>query len=81
MPYSVVFTPEVRAQLIAPKTLEPIRTEFGVAHRVRDVPVSKVLLDRARIVPLVRELVADRVPEHVRMDREGEFRELAGARN
>jgi hypothetical protein len=32
-------------------------------------------------VPLVRKLVAGRMPEHMRMDREEEFRELAGARN
>jgi hypothetical protein len=48
---------------------------------VRDVPVPEVLLDRASVVPLVRKLVAGRVSEHVRMDGEGEFRELAGTRN
>jgi hypothetical protein len=46
---------------------------------MRDVSVPEVLLDRSRVVPLVRELVAGRVPQHVRMDGEGEFRELAGA--
>ncbi len=45
------------------------------------IVTTEVLLDRARVVPFVRELVAGRVPEHVRMDREGEFREFAGARN
>jgi hypothetical protein len=48
---------------------------------VRDVPVPKVLLDRSGVVPLVRKLVAGRVAQHVRMDREGKFRELAGARD
>jgi hypothetical protein len=66
---------------ILPKALEPIRAEFRIAHRVCNVPVTEVLLDRSRVVPLVRELVAGRVPEHVRMDREGEFGEFAGARN
>jgi hypothetical protein len=66
---------------ILPKALEPIRAEFRIAHRVCDVPVTEVLLDRSRIVPFVCELVAGGVPKHVRMDREGEFRELAGARN
>ena len=66
---------------IFPEIFKSIRAELGIAHRVRDVSVSEVLLDRARIVPLVRELVTGRMPEHVRMDREGEFRELAGARN
>ncbi len=46
-----------------------------------DVPVTEVLLDRSRVVSLVRELVPGRVPEHVRMDGEGEFSELARARN
>ncbi len=69
------------AESVLPKSLEPLRTELGVAHRVRDVPVPEVLLDRARVVPFVGELVAGGVPEHVRMDREGQFRELAGARN
>jgi hypothetical protein len=63
------------------KILEPLRTQLGVAHRVRDIPVPEVLLDRARVVTLVRELVAGGVAQHVRMDREGEARDLAGARN
>ena len=41
--------------------------------------MPKVLLNRSGVVPLIRELVAGGVPEHVRVDREGEFRELAGA--
>ena len=47
---------------------------------MRDVPVSEILLDRARVVPVVRELEPGRVPQHVRMDGEGEFRSIAGAR-
>lgn len=60
---------------IFPKSLESLWTQLGVAHRVRDVLVPEVLLDRSRVVPLVRKLVAGRVTEHVRMDGEGEFRE------
>ena len=48
---------------------------------MRDVPVPEILLDRARVVALVRKLVSGGVPEHVRMDGEGEIRELAGARD
>ena len=70
-----------RENLVLPKPLEPIRTQLRVAHGMRDVSVPEVLLDRSRVVPFVRELVAGGVPQHVRMDREGEFRELAGARN
>ncbi len=71
----------IRTNLILPKSLEPLRTELGIAHCVRDIPMPEVLLDRARVVPFVGELVAGGVPEHMRMDREGQFRELAGARD
>ncbi len=67
--------------LVFPKGLEALRAKLGVAHCVRDVPMPEVLLDRSGVVPLIGELVAGRVPEHVRMDREGEFRALAGARD
>jgi hypothetical protein len=70
-----------RPRLILPKPLKPMGTQFCISHRVRNVPVPEVLLNRSSVVSLVRELVASGVPEHVRMDREGEFRELAGARN
>lgn len=42
-----------------------------------NVPVPQVVLNRPRVVSLVGELVADRMPEHVRVDREGKFRLLA----
>jgi hypothetical protein len=32
--------------------------------------MSEILQDRSRVVPFVREFVAGRVPEHVRVDRE-----------
>ena len=66
---------------ILPKALEPIRTQFRVSHRVRDVLVPEVLLDRPGVLALARELEAAGMAQHVRMDREGEFRELACARN
>jgi hypothetical protein len=66
---------------ILPKSLESLRAEFRIAHSVRDVPMPEILLDRASVMAFVGQLVASGVPEHVRMDREGEFRELAGARN
>ena len=65
---------------IQPEILKPLRTELRIAHRVRDVPVPEVLLDRSSVVSLIRQLITGRVSQHVRMDREGEFRELAGAR-
>ena len=66
---------------ILPKAFEPIRTQFRVAHRVRDVLVPEVLLDRPRVLALTGELKPAGMAQHVRMDREGELGELAGARN
>ena len=54
--------------LIPPKPLEPLRREFGVAHGVLDVLVPEVVLDRAGVVAVVRELVPAAVAEHVGMD-------------
>src|SRR5262249_18786338 len=53
---------------IVPKILEPLRRELGVAHSVHDVLVSQVVLQRARVLSVVGELVARRVPQHVRVD-------------
>src|SRR5450759_1829865 len=64
---------------ILPKPFEPLGTQFRIAHGVCDVAMAEVLLDRARIVTVIGEFVARRVPQHVRVDREGEFRALAGA--
>ncbi len=66
---------------ILPKALEPVRAQFRIAHRVRDVLVPQVLLDRARVLTLAGELEPTGMPQHVRMDGEGELRELAGARS
>ena len=46
-----------------------------IADGVRDVPVPEVVLDRPGVVAVVGELVAGRVPKHVRIDREGEARQ------
>ena len=59
---------------ILPKILEPLRRELGVAHRVHDVLVAEVVLQRARVASVVRELVAGRVPQHVRMHAERKLR-------
>ena len=56
--------------LVAPEPVEPLRRQFGVAHRVRDVPMPQVLLDGAGVVAIIRKFVARRVTEHVRMHRE-----------
>jgi hypothetical protein len=68
-----------RMPLIPPEILKSLRTQFRIPNRVSDVPMPEVLLDRSRILTLIGELVAGRMPQHVRVDGEGEFGELAGA--
>src|SRR5262245_6779747 len=53
---------------VLPKFLEPVRRQFGVAHRVLDIPMSEICLQGARIVPRVCQGEAAGVPQHVRMD-------------
>ena len=55
-------------RLIFPKALEPIRAELRVAHRVRDIPMPEVLLNRSRVLALACELEPTRMPQHVRMN-------------
>lgn len=76
---SIVKTRAICLPSVLPESFKSLRAELRIAHRVRDVLVPEVLLDRAGIVPIIRELIAGRVPQHVRMDGEGEGGELAGA--
>lgn len=52
-----------------PESLEPIRRHFRIPHRVRDVPVAQVLLNRPCVAALVRQLEPAGLPEHVRVHR------------
>jgi hypothetical protein len=54
---------------VLPEVLEPIRSHFGVSHRVHDVFVAHVVLQGSSIVPIVGEFIASRVPQHVGMNR------------
>src|SRR5262249_51701662 len=69
----------IRAASILPEILEPFRRQLGVAHRVLDVLVAEVVLQRARIDTLIRELVSAGMAQHVRMDRERHLGGLAEA--
>ena len=55
-----------------PEVLEAGRRQLGVAHRVLDVAVAQIGLQRAGIDAVIGELEAACVPQHVRMDRETE---------
>jgi hypothetical protein len=49
---------------VLPKAFEPIRSHFGVSHRVHDILMAHVVLERSGVVPVIGELVAGGVPEH-----------------
>ena len=54
-----------------PEIVEAGGAQFAVAHRVLDVAVPEVRLQRAGIVAVVGELVTAGMAEHVRMGFEG----------
>jgi hypothetical protein len=56
-----------RAASISKKPLEPLGRQGGIARRVLNVAMPKVRLDRTRVVPIVRQLVAAGMAEHVGM--------------
>src|SRR5690349_11215365 len=64
---------------VLPEILEPLRGQLGVARRVLDVAMAEPLLNGSRVVPIVGELKAAGVAQHVRMDREGELGRRADA--
>src|SRR5215472_12112878 len=65
---------------VRPKALEAICRELGIADRMLDVSVPEVVLQGAGVLPIVRELEAAGVPEHVRVHREAKRARLADPR-
>lgn len=63
---------------VLPEILEPIRRHLGVSNRVHDIFMPQVVLEGPSIMPIVGQLVASGVPEHVRMDREPKLSRLPG---
>src|SRR5262249_23055071 len=66
---------------ISPEILKPIRRERRVANRRSNRLVAEIVLDRSGIPPIVGQLVAARVAQHMAADLEREARRLASARN
>jgi hypothetical protein len=58
----------VANQPLPPEILEPVRAQLGVTHRVLDVLVAEVVLQRAGIVSVVGKLEAAGMAKHVWMD-------------
>src|SRR5690348_10382039 len=55
-------------RFLAPEILKPRRTQFCVAHRVLNVFVAQVGLQRPSVVPSVRQCVTAGVPKDVRVN-------------
>ena len=62
-----------------PESAESIGRQFCVAYCMRDGPVAEIVLDRTRIMAIVRKFIATRVAQHVGMDGEGELRVSPGS--
>src|SRR3954465_7596332 len=58
---------------VLPEILEPLRGQLGVPCGVLDVAMAQPLLNGSCVVPIVGQLKAASVAQHVRMDREGEL--------
>ncbi len=65
-------------QLVLPKSVEPVRCKLGVPHRVLDVLMSQVMLDRSSIMAVVGEFKPAGMAQHVRVHRKPKSRELTG---
>jgi len=52
---------------LAPKVLKSRRRQFGVPHRVLDVAVTQIGLQRPRIMSPICQRVPASVPQHVRV--------------
>jgi hypothetical protein len=53
--------------LISPEVAEPVGRKLGVSDSVLDVLVAEIVLQGSSIVSVVGELIAARMPQHVRM--------------
>ena len=63
----------ITVPLVLPEGLEPVGRHLCVPHRVRDVFVPEVVLQRTRVVPVVGELEPAGMAKHVRVSREGQL--------
>jgi len=71
----------VVAGSVLPEIREAVRRQLGVAHRMLDVLVPEIGLERAGVVTLVGELESAGVSKHVQMDRERHLGSLTKPRD
>jgi len=67
---SQIDIPLPAARFLAPEIFKPRWAQFRVPHRMLDVLVPQVSLQRARVMPPVCKRIAARMAQHVRMHTE-----------
>jgi hypothetical protein len=65
---------EAAPEGLSPKVLEPCRRQLGVAHRVLNVSVPEIGLQRLGVVAGIGQRIATGMPQHVGMNPELEAR-------
>src|SRR5689334_7864660 len=70
---------DLRRLLVLPKRLESIDCQLGISHRVLNIPMAEIMLDRPRIVPFICELESAGVTQHVRVYGKVELSALTSA--
>jgi len=63
---------------ILPEPVESIGAQLSISHRVRNVAVAQVVLQRAGVHAIVGELEAAGMAQHVRMNGKGKFGQFSG---
>jgi len=63
---------------ILPKTIKPIRRQFSVPHRMLNIPMPHLVLNRPGIVAVVGQLITAGMAQHVGMDGEADIGVPAG---
>jgi len=53
---------------LSPEVFEPVRAQLGVSHRVLDILVAEIMLQRAGIVAVIGKFIAAGMSQHVWMD-------------
>ena len=65
--------------LVPPEGLKPVGCELRIPHRVLNVSMAEVVLNRPGVVSLVGELEATGVAQHVRVNGEAKLGLVASA--
>src|SRR5262249_16715798 len=67
-----------RLRLILPEIFKSAACQFRISHRVLNVLVAEIKLDRARILSSIRQIKARRMSQHMRVYRKFDSGRLCG---